>query len=53
MPQSGAKDQFYTSVYYINLNPICVTQKGTKNLKKCGGLKPKIDGPFECKMFTL
>jgi len=32
--QSGAKDQFYGTVYYITLNPICVAPKVSKNLKK-------------------
>jgi hypothetical protein len=30
----GAKDQFYGTVYYITLNPICVAPKVSKNLKK-------------------
>jgi hypothetical protein len=31
VPQSGAKDQYYSSVYYIALNPICVNQKVSLN----------------------
>jgi hypothetical protein len=32
-PQSSAKDQFYTSVYNITLNTICVIQIVSKNRK--------------------
>jgi hypothetical protein len=32
--QLGAKDQVYSSVYYMTLNPICVAQRETKILKK-------------------
>ncbi len=35
-PQSGAKDQFYSSVYYIKLNLIGIAQRVPKNLKKYG-----------------
>jgi len=30
-PQSGAKDQFYNSAYYITLNQTSVDQKASKN----------------------
>ncbi len=33
-PQSGAKDQFYCTVYYITLNSTCKAQGVSKNLKK-------------------
>jgi hypothetical protein len=33
VPQSGAKDQFHSSVYNITLNTICVTQTASKILK--------------------
>jgi len=33
-PQSGAKDQFYCTVYYITLNSNCEAQGASKNLKK-------------------
>jgi hypothetical protein len=33
-PQSGAKDQFYCTVYYVTLNSNCDSQKASKNLKK-------------------
>jgi hypothetical protein len=33
-PQSGAKDQFYCTVYYITLNSNCEAQKVSKNLKQ-------------------
>ncbi len=32
-PQSGTKDQFYRTFYYITLKPICVSQKESKKLK--------------------
>jgi hypothetical protein len=36
-PQSGAKDLFYSAVYYSTLNPICVALRASKKLKKnCG-----------------
>jgi hypothetical protein len=34
VPQSGVKDQFYSSVYYITLNSNCKAQGMSKNLKK-------------------
>ncbi len=34
MPQSGAKDHFYSTVYYRTLNPICEAQRVPKI---CGG----------------
>jgi len=34
VPQSGAKDQFYCSVYYITLNSNFEAQGVSKNLKK-------------------
>jgi len=34
VPQSGAKEQFYCTVYYITLNSNCEAQKASKNLKK-------------------
>jgi hypothetical protein len=34
VPQSGAKQIFYCTVYFITLNPNCKFQKGFKNLKK-------------------
>ncbi len=38
--QSGAKDQFYSSIYYKTLSPICLAQRGSKNLEeKCGRLE--------------
>jgi hypothetical protein len=33
-PQSGAKQFFYCSGYYITLNSNCKAQRGSKNLKK-------------------
>jgi hypothetical protein len=30
-PQSGAKDQFYCTVYYITLNSISEAQRVSKN----------------------
>jgi hypothetical protein len=33
-PQSGAKQYFYCSVYYITLNSNCEAQRASKNLKK-------------------
>jgi hypothetical protein len=33
-PQSGAKDQFYFTVYYITLNSNCEAQRVSKKLKK-------------------
>jgi hypothetical protein len=35
-PQSGAKDQFYNNVKYITLNPNCVAQRASKELKTKG-----------------
>jgi hypothetical protein len=32
VPQFGAKDQFYSTVYKITLNPICVAQKASNFL---------------------
>jgi hypothetical protein len=32
-PQSGAKDQFYCTVYYITLDSNCEVQGVSKNLK--------------------
>jgi hypothetical protein len=32
-PQSGAKDQFYCTVYYITFNQNCESQKYLKNKK--------------------
>jgi hypothetical protein len=34
VPQSSAKYQFYFTVYYITLNPKCLAQRASKNLKK-------------------
>jgi hypothetical protein len=34
MPQSGAKDHYYNTVYYRTLNPTCEAQRGPKI---CGG----------------
>ena len=34
VPQSGAKDQFYCTVYYITLNSNCAAQRVPKILKK-------------------
>jgi hypothetical protein len=34
VPQSGTKDQFYCTVYYITLNSKCEAQGASKNLKK-------------------
>jgi hypothetical protein len=31
---AGAKGQFYSTVYYITLNPICVAQRASTNLMK-------------------
>jgi hypothetical protein len=37
-PQSGAKQLFYCTVYYITLNSNCEAQRASKNLKKnCRG----------------
>jgi hypothetical protein len=33
-PQSGAKDQFYYTVYYITVNSNCETWRISKNLEK-------------------
>jgi hypothetical protein len=33
-PQSGAKQFFYCTVYYITLNSNCEAQRASKNLKK-------------------
>jgi len=33
-PQSGAKQKFYFTVYYVNLNSNCEVQRASKNLKK-------------------
>ncbi len=33
-PQLGVKDQFYRTLYYITLDPICVAQRASKNLKE-------------------
>jgi hypothetical protein len=33
-PQSGAKQIFYCTVYYITLNSNCEAQSASKNLKK-------------------
>jgi hypothetical protein len=34
VPQSGAKEQFHCTVYYITLNSNCEAQRVSKNLKK-------------------
>jgi hypothetical protein len=34
-----AKDQFYSTVYSITLNPICVTQRVSKNVEN---VEPKL-----------
>ena len=34
VPQSGAKDQFYCTVYYITLNSNCEAKRVSNNLKK-------------------
>jgi hypothetical protein len=39
--QSGAKDQFYCTVYYITLNSNCEAQRASKNLKKMKRIKLK------------
>jgi hypothetical protein len=33
-PQSSVKYQFYSTLYYITLNPIWLAQRASKNLKK-------------------
>jgi hypothetical protein len=33
-PHSGAKQNFYCSIYYITLNSNCEAQRAYKNLKK-------------------
>jgi hypothetical protein len=33
-PQSGAKQNFYCTVYYTTLNSNCEAQRASKNLKK-------------------
>jgi hypothetical protein len=33
-PQSGAKQKFYCTVYYITLNSNCEAQRASKSLKK-------------------
>jgi hypothetical protein len=30
-PQSGAKDQYYCTLYYITLNSNCEAQRASKN----------------------
>jgi hypothetical protein len=36
-PQSSARGLFYSTVYYITFNPICVAQSVSKNGEKnCG-----------------
>ncbi len=42
--QTNAKDKFYSTVYFIILNPICVDQRLFKNEKKnlSYGDKPKL-----------
>jgi hypothetical protein len=42
VPQSGAKDEFYCTVYYIILNSNCEDQRVSKNLKNIE-LEAKID----------
>jgi hypothetical protein len=32
--QSGAREQFYCTVYYITLNANCEAQRASKNFKK-------------------
>jgi hypothetical protein len=34
-PQTGAKEKFYCTVYYITLKSNCEAQRASKNLKKC------------------
>ncbi len=34
-PQSGAKQIFYCTLYYITLYSNCEAQRASKNLKKC------------------
>jgi hypothetical protein len=34
VPQSGAKDKFYCTVYYITSNSYCEAQSVSENLKK-------------------
>jgi hypothetical protein len=36
-PQSGAKQIFYCTVYYVTLNSNCEAQRASKNLKKIVG----------------
>jgi hypothetical protein len=36
---SSAKDQFYSTVYYIYLNQICVAQRASK---KCKNVKDRV-----------
>jgi hypothetical protein len=45
VPQSDSKDQFYGTVDYRTLNPICVAQRSSKNLEKelKKGLKVKMN----------
>jgi hypothetical protein len=33
-PQSGAKQNFYCTVYYMTLNSNCEAQRASKNLRK-------------------
>jgi hypothetical protein len=48
---SGAKDQFYFTVYYITLNSNCETQGVPKNFEKIDEIELEsklMHGLFEC-----
>jgi hypothetical protein len=44
--QSGAKQFFYSTVYYITLNSNCEAQRASKNLKKY--VEDRVRSPKEC-----
>jgi hypothetical protein len=41
--ESGAKEQFYCTVYYITLNSDCEAQRASKNLQKI--LEDRVRSP--------
>jgi hypothetical protein len=42
-PQSGAKENFYCTVYYITLNSKCEAQRASADFKKILNDKAKIN----------
>jgi hypothetical protein len=40
VPQSGAKEQFHSSVYYLILNSNCEAQRGSRNFG--GNVKERV-----------